>query len=260
MEKMKSNVKTLLSNVGRNVDKYSPQILLGVGIAGMITATVLAVKATPKAMENIKEKKEEQKVEKLTTVETVKATWKCYIPTVVTGSLSIACLVTSNSVHTRRTAALATAYEVSRTALREYKDKVVEVVGEKEAQKVSDEVAKDKLQKNPVNETNIIMTGDGDVLCYDSLSGQYFKSNIDAIHKAENEVNYTLLNESYTSLNSFYDMLGIRNTKLGGELGWNIDSGQLKIDISSEIAENGQPCLVLEYDISPKYDYWKMCY
>ena len=72
MEKMKSNVKTLLANVGRNVDKYSPQILLGVGIAGMITATVLAVKATPKAMENIIEKKEEQKVEKLTTVDKLK--------------------------------------------------------------------------------------------------------------------------------------------------------------------------------------------
>lgn len=257
---MKTNFKALANSAKQTASKYSPQILLGVGIAGMITSTILAVKATPKAVQIIEQKKKEENVEKLNATETVKATWKCYIPAVVTGVSATVCLIGSNSVSSKRAAAIATAYEISKTTLNEYKDKVVEVVGEEKEKTIRDEIAKDKVKNNPVNESTIILAGDGDVLCYDSLSGQYFKSTLDRIHKAENEVNYRLLNENYISLNAFYDMVGIRNTSLGDDLGWNVDGGQLKIDISSQIAENGQPCLVLEYELSPKYDFWKMCY
>ena len=34
----------------RMVYKHSPEILTGIGVAGMITSTILAVKATPKAL------------------------------------------------------------------------------------------------------------------------------------------------------------------------------------------------------------------
>lgn len=257
---MKTNFKALANSAKQTVSKHSPQILLGVGIAGMITSTILAIKATPKAIQIIEQKKKEENVEKLNATETVKATWKCYIPAVVTGVSATVCLIGSNSVSNKRAAAIATAYEISKTTLNEYKDKVVEVVGEEKEKTIRDEIAKDKVKNNPVNESTIILAGDSDVLCYDSLSGQYFKSTLDKIHKAENEVNYRLLDENYISLNAFYDMVGIRNTSLGDDLGWNVDSGQLKIDISSQIAENGQPCLVLEYELSPKYDFWKMCY
>lgn len=257
---MKTNFKALANSAKQTVSKHSPQILLGVGIAGMITSTILAVKATPKAIQIIEQKKKEENVEKLNATETVKATWKCYIPAVVTGVSATVCLIGSNSVSSKRAAAIATAYEISKTTLNEYKDKVVEAVGEEKEKVIRDEITKDKVKNDPINESTIIVTGDGDVLCYDSLSGQYFKSSLDKIHKAENEVNYRLLDENYISLNAFYDMVGIRNTSLGDDLGWNVDSGQLKIDISSQIAENGQPCLVLEYELSPKYDFWKMCY
>lgn len=266
MQMTRPDFKLIARNAAKAMDKHSPQILLGVGIAGMITTVVLAVKATPKALKLIEEAENPRIVDKtvvqdeLTTVETIKVAWKPYAPAMITGILSVTCLIGSNSVSTRRTAALATAYKISETALSEYKDKVIEKVGEKKEQAIRDEIAKDKIQKNPVNESNIIITGDGDVLCYDSLSGQYFKSTMDKIKQAEIDTNFELFNDMYISLNEFYNKLGIRNTKLGGELGWNIDSGKLQIDISSQIAENGQPCLVLDYEISPKYEFNRMSY
>ena len=126
---MKTNFKALANSAKQTASKYSPQILLGVGIAGMITSTILAVKATPKAIQIIEQKKKEENVEKLNATETVKATWKCYIPAVVTGVSATVCLIGSNSVSSKRAAAIAAAYEISKTTLNEYKDKVVETEG-----------------------------------------------------------------------------------------------------------------------------------
>ena len=72
------------NSVKTSVSKHSPEILTGIGIAGMITTTVLAVRATPKALKLIEEKKDELSVDKLKPIDTVKATWKCYIPATVT--------------------------------------------------------------------------------------------------------------------------------------------------------------------------------
>ena len=48
---MKLNVSKLCKDAKVMVSKRSPEILTGLGIAGMITTTVLAVKATPKALD-----------------------------------------------------------------------------------------------------------------------------------------------------------------------------------------------------------------
>ena len=102
------NLAQTAKNIRTSMVKHSPEILTGLGIVGMITTTVLAVKATPKALTLI-DVAENEKRDELTPMETVKATWKCYIPAAVTGVTSIACLVGASSVNTRRNAALAAA-------------------------------------------------------------------------------------------------------------------------------------------------------
>ena len=121
--------------------KHSPEILTGIGIAGMAYTVVTAVKATPKALRIIEEEKPETKLE------AIKATWKCYIPTIVTGVMSTACLIGANSVNARRNAALAAAYNISQAALVEYKDKTLETVGEATEQVIRESIAKDKIEK-----------------------------------------------------------------------------------------------------------------
>ena len=124
---IKFNVRQIIKGLQVTMAKHSPEILTGIGITGMVATTVLAVRATPKAIALLEEKKLE--TDHISAVDTVKTTWKCYIPAAVTGITSIACLIGANSVNARRSAALATAYSLSQTALTEYKDKVVETIG-----------------------------------------------------------------------------------------------------------------------------------
>lgn len=269
---------TALKRIGFAVQKHSPEILTGLGIAGMITAAIMAVKATPKAMILIKEKKEQKYKEcepildysiplegldenelmhlyKLTPIEIIKSTFVCYIPAVVTGFISILCLIGANSVNAKRNAALATVYTISETALKEYQGKVIEAIGEKKEQAIKDMVAKDKIDKAPVSSKEVIVTEKGNTLCYDAVSGRYFKSDIDKIKKVENELNRRMLDEMYISLNDFYYELGLTNTRLGDELGWNIDKGFIDLQFSSQLSDDGTPCLVIDYRIAPRYDF-----
>lgn len=256
---MKPKFKTFVQNVQKTISKNSPQILMGIGITGMFTTVVLAVKATPKALECIEETKAEQDVTELTVVDTVKSTWKCYVPAAVTGLASTACLLGSNSVNTRRTAALATAYKISEAALAEYKDKVVEVIGEKKEQQVREKVAKARLEGNPVSTHEIIYTNKGGTLCYEPLTGRYFTSSADILHKAENEINRKLNYDWYVSLNEFFVEIGLEPSDLGNDLGWNSDMGLMKLDFYAQLTDKDEPCLVLDYNIKPKYEYSKLC-
>ena len=167
----KTDVVKAFNNFKKAASKHSPEILTGLGIAGMITTTVLAVKATPKALELIEEKKREERKDELTPVEVVQTTWKCYVPAVTTGIVSAACLIGSNSVSARRSAALATAYKISETALSEYKDKVIEEIGEKKEKTVREKVEVKKVEQHPVTTNEIHVTGNGHTLCFDGWSG-----------------------------------------------------------------------------------------
>lgn len=251
----KFNFARFLKNAEMVIVKHSPEILTGIGIAGMITTTVLAVGATPKALRLIEEKKKEEGVEKLTPVETVKATWKCYIPAAVTGVTSTACLIGASSVNARRNAALATAYKLSETALTEYRDKVVETIGEKKEQVIREKIDKDHVENDPVTKKEVIITAKGNTLCYDAISGRYFKSDIDQIKKSINILNRRLLTEMYLSLNELYDELDLDHIAVGDDLGWNVDDGLIDPYFSSQLAADGTPCIVLSYSRPPKYGY-----
>lgn len=253
----KPNISTIMKSAQLWMSKHSPEILTGLGIAGMVTTTVLAVGATPKALKLIKKKKEEMELEpeeKLTVVETVKTAWKPYIPAAVTGTVSVACLVGASSVNARRNAALAAAYHLSETALSEYKEKVIETIGKNKEKNVRDRVDKARVDRNPPNDKEIILTGDGDTLCYDYHSGRYFKTSIDKLKKIENELNARLLREDYISLNDFYDELGLSYTQLGDDLGWHVEKGLIEFAFSSQLVKD-TPCLVLNYNVAPQHGY-----
>lgn len=247
----------IVKSVQMAMKKHSPEILTGIGIAGMITMTVMAVKVTPKAIELIKAKKEEDEVDQLKPIEVIKTTWTCYIPSALIGTVSVACLIGASSVNFRRNAALATAYTLSESALKEYQEKVVETIGEKKEQSVRDSIAKDRIEKNPVEYRQVILTETGNTLCYDVCSDRYFKSDIEKIRKAENELNRRMRDEMYVSLNDFYYEIGLANTKLGDLMGWNIDHGYIDLKFSSQLTSDGTPCLVLDYQVVPEYDFDK---
>lgn len=257
----------------RFVVKNLPTIVTGVGISSMIFGTVTAIKQTPKAIrlldEDIysREQNNEEFLEEFESdedfryldyykpIDLFKLTWKCYTPTLVAFGVSTLCFIGLNSVHNRRNAALTAAYTISETALRNYKDKVIEVVGENKEKKIREEVVKEQLTNNPVENKEVIITSKGETLCYDCLSGRYFKSDKADIDKAVNRLNKRLIDEMYISLNSFYYELGLSGISIGEDLGWNIDDGIVEIEFGSILASDGTPCLTLEYRTKPRYEY-----
>lgn len=255
----KINFKGLIKTTEDFITKRSPEILTGIGIAGMVTTTILAVKATPKALDLIARAEDEKfdngHGECLAKPEIIKACWKCYIPAAITCAASMACLVGASSVNLKRNTALATAYKLSETALSEYKDAVIETIGEKKEQMVKDKMSEKKLKEEPVTKSEIILTEKGNTLCYDYHSGRYFKSDIDTIKKAVNEINSSMIRDDYASLNEFYDEIGLPHTEVGGSLGWNINDGLLEVYFSSKIADDGTPCIVMSYENQPKHGY-----
>lgn len=255
----KLNLPQLAKNTQVILSKHSPEILTGLGIAGMITTTIMAVKATPKALDvmaELKEKHEEEpKDKKAMGKDILKNVVPIYIPTMVTGALSITCLIGASSVSARRRAALATAYTLSEQALKEYQDKVIETIGEKKEQAVRDSIDKDKIERNPVSNTEVIITEKGNTLCYDAISGRYFRSDIEKLRKIVNELNRQMISDMYISLNDFYYEVGLPATPMGNDLGWNIDRGFIELRFSSQLAEDETPCLVVGYYLEPKYNY-----
>lgn len=250
------NLAVVQRSVHTTMRKHSPEILTGIGIAGMVVTTVLAVKATPKALLLIENKSKEldENKENLTKVEMIKTAWTCYIPAAITGSMSVICLISANSINTRRNAALSAACTLSTSALKDYRKKVVETIGEKKEKAVRDVLAKETIDKTPVVNKEVIITGSGETLCFDTVSGRYFKSNIDKLKKAENVMNRRMIEEMEVSLNDFYYEIGLDGISIGDELGWNVNEF-MELDFSSQLASNGTPCLVLEYLVPPKYDY-----
>ena len=246
-------------SVERQLIKRSPEILTAIGISGFIFSAVTAVKSTPKAMRII-DQKEIDENRRLTKGEIVKATWRCYAGPVLTGTLSTGCIIGANRIGAKRHAAIMAAYTLSETALKEYQEKAVEVVGKKKEQEIRDAVAKEKLAQNPLSSTKeVLVTGKGETLCYEPLSGRYFVSDIEDIRKAVNDLNREMRDSMYISLNEFFDALDIRHTDLGDSLGWNIEKGYIDLDFSTQLADDSRPCLVIGHHNPPFYGFDRGC-
>lgn len=246
------NIKTLTSTARAVIVKRSPEILVALGITGMITACVMSVRATPKALELIECEQAERKAE-LDKKEIVQTCWRCYIPAVVVGGVSVACLIGASSVNLKRNAALATAYTLSETAFKEYQEKALEQLGERKEKAIREAVSKDMIETHP-NTGTVVYTTSGNALCYDAISGRYFKSDIEMLRRAENELNRRMRDDMCVTLNEFYDEIGLEHIKLGDYLGWHIDKEYVSLDFSSHLDSNGTPCLVVDYKVVPVFD------
>ena len=247
------NIKTMAKSVWAGAKKHSPEILIGMGIAGAASSVIFAVKATPKAMILLEEKRQELGVEKLEAKEIIKTAAPVYIPTAISFGVSVACIVGASSVNARRNAALTAAYTLSESTLRTYRDKVLETVGEDKEREIRQKAAIEQQQCTPEPQTLVVSSAAGQLKCFDSLSGRYFVSTKNEIDKAVNEFNRQLRDDMRISLNDWYDLIGLDTNKLGDMLGWDIERGYVETCYASRLDEDGLPCLVVNYVEPPHY-------
>jgi hypothetical protein len=230
----------------------SPAILTGFGVVGSIATAIVAGRVSYKVgyrvalRDTYRAQRDEDCVP---TKDIVKEYWAQYIPPVIMGVGTVACIVGSNQINTKRTTAMATAYALSEKAFSEYKDKVVEKVGPKKEKDVRAEIAEDRIKKNPPDP--MLISADGSqVLILDAMSGRYFMSTMETIRRAQNTINEQCLSHRFATLEDFYDLLGLEPTTLSRELGWTSDN-LMRIDFSAVLTPDKRPCMVIEYMAAP---------
>ena len=233
--------------------KHAPEIYVGFGIGLSILTAVLVGKETPKALQ-MQKNIEETENREVTVKEKLIIFGKTYWPALCTGAASVVFIIGGHRIQYKRTAAATAAYLLAQDSLKNFSEKVTEELGKKKVTEIKDSIAKEKLIKNPPNEGSVIRTCYGDTLCYDAINGRYFYSSIEAIRKAEAEMNKRLLVHNFISLNEFYIELDLPTVKFGDELGWDVGlEGNVDIDFSSQLDQNERPCLVVDSDICPRW-------
>lgn len=238
--------------VEKMVTDNSPTILSAIGIVGTVATAYLTAKGTFKAAEILyveDEKKRLNGEDPLTTTEIVKMVWKEYIPAGGSGAVTVAAIFCANRISSRRLAAMAVAYSITEKRFDEFKEKAYSKLTPAKQQAVRDEAAQERLDKNPP--TQVIVTGTGDVICYDKPSDRYFKSNMEKIRKTENDINQEVVHGDLpVPVADFYRYLGLKPTTWSSEVGWTNEM-LMDISFSTCMTEDKQPCIVIDYDSTP---------
>lgn len=248
------NIRAIIKATEKFVIDNSPGILTGLGVAGSVTVAILAgrsgyrigMDASTQYHEALKDG-EPLPEHLLETKHLVQTYWKEYIPAAIVLSTTIGSIVMANRIGSRRAAAIAAAFKLSEKMAEEYREKVVETLGKNNEEKVRTSLAKDRMEKTPGD--IIVITGD-ETLFFDELSGRFFKSEMQKVRKAVNDINFQVNNDYYASLSDFYDLLGLPKTGISDELGWNA-STQLEVRFGVTQLSDERPAISIEYNKEP---------
>ena len=235
------------------VKRNASTILTVVGGAGVVTTTVFAIKATPKAL-LLLDDAEKEKGKELTNIEKIKVAAPVYIPTIITGVTTLTCIFGANILNKRQQASLVSAYALLENSYKEFKDKVNELYGEDANDRIKEELAKDKYEKTEVK--------NDELLFYDDYSGQFFKTSLTKLSRAEYNVNRNIHTRGWAELNEFYEDLGIDDFEKYKALGW-AEGGNYEMywqawvdfDHKKVTMEDGTEYTVLSMQQEPYVDY-----
>lgn len=234
-----------------------------------MTTTVMAVKATPKALQLIEEA-EKEKGEKLTTWETVKTTAPTYIPTVLFGVGTVACIFGANILNKRQQSSLMSAYALLDESYKKYRRTVVELYGKETNEEIVNAIAVEEANEVYMHASNLgvdctqFLEEDfsDPVLFYDEYSHRYFEAPIEQVILSEYHLNRNYTMRGFALLNEFYEFLGLEQTDYGGEVGWVIeynDSFWIDFNHRKVTMDDGLECYIIEMMFEPTTN-WKEYY
>ena len=246
--------------LGLILTKNSPGILTGLGVAGVVTTAVMAARVTPQALIKLNDLDCQYRTSPEldgypTIAEKVKSVWPLYLPAAGVGTLTITCILLANRIQANRLAVALGAYSIAETALQEYQEAVLSETGNKTFEAVKDQVAQQRIEKNPLTEPAATYRG-GETLCYEPISGRYFYSDIEHLRKSQNTLNHRLINDVWIDLNELYSEIGLEQTKMGDKLGWTPDH-LIEFNFRTMLANDSTPCLVLDFAQDPTLNIYR---
>lgn len=230
-------------------------ILTCIGGIGVIATTVTAVKVTPKVMKLLEEERK-LKDEELTKLEVAKIAGPYYIPSILIGAGTLACIFGANTLSKHQQASLASAYALLDSSFKEYKKKAIKLYGEESDKEIISEIARDKY----IDED--IQVEDNNMLFYDEFSGRYFESTSEKVIQAEYNINRKLSSHSHVYLNELYEFLDLAPTDYGKELGWSVGmleshywANWIEFEHEKVIMGDGMECTIIRFRYEPVIDF-----
>lgn len=259
----------LLNNVKEKVvvlaSENASTLLTAGGVVGTVATAVLTGRATFRAAEIIREEElkhihpegvtdtiDNGNTMGMSTIDKVKCVWPYYLPPVLTGTATITSIIMANRMSAQKAAALAAAYGLAERNLSEYKEKVAEKLTGPKKQQVDDELAQDRVNRTPGHD--VIVIGDGEILCFDEPTGRYFRSTMDKIKSAVNAVNAEIIHHDHVNATFFYEELDMPGTTWTDEVGWNNDQ-LLDLKYSTVLTPDDKPCISIDFKVLPRADY-----
>lgn len=249
----------------RKLKKFSPTVLSCFGAAGVIGTSVLAVKATPKALRKIRSDSRyaHNDPDAYTKLEAFQSAWFYYVPSVVMGAATIVCIFGANILNKHQQAAITSAYALLNDAYQDYKNKLKELYGEDAHRKIMEAIAVEKANDVYMASTGLVEGSsldfdehnpDDNRLFYDVYSKRYFESSINRVLQAEYYLNRDFAIGGYRSVNDFYEFLGIAPINGGDEIGWDIATGLAWIDFNhyKTVLDDGLEVCVIDMDWLPE--------
>lgn len=256
------NLKAILRTSKLFLENNSSTILTVSSVTGVIFTVVTASKATIHAQAILADEAEIRAEETdcyyIPTEDKIRLTWKCYIPTAISATLTIGAIIGSHVCSAKQAEALSSAYMLSQATLQEYQKKVVERIGERKEKDIYQEAVREVAEKNsPVAALidgggfDVIDTGHGNTLFYDVPGDRYFKSDINYLKTKVNDMNREVRTEMYFDWNEICYRWGLPYKKYGSDLIFDVDR-PLELMLVPELMENGQVRILVDYDLYPK--------
>lgn len=239
----------MLKSFREQLRKEAPAIFSLAGIAGFVGAVGLAIKATPTAMDILEEyAPDPEATDNEVLMEKAKLVVPIYLPTIGTMCISAGMILWSSQLSRYRHEAVTTMYLASQGYLYKLQERMIEEVGPKKAEVIRTKAA------GPTGPTPVQYITDGNVLCFDHYSGRYFNvDSIESVRSAINSLNETLYSDSFVSINDFYYEIGLGYVEFGDQMGWFVEEGSIKLSLGSMLTEDNKPCVVVTFEVSPRY-------
>lgn len=238
-----------------SIKEHQTDILTGLGIVGMAAGAVTAGINGPKIKEAVEQRKKELGVEKLPFKELFKVSWRYLIipTTAVVGGAT--CVVMAHVGDKKAAAGYAVAYAASEAALTECKDKIVEVVGEKKAKEIQEEISKDHSRADPIEEDKVYVVAGGDHLMRFDWNGYTFRSTVQNVEAVVNRLNAQINCGERISVSDLCYEFGKESCESDEKYIWDpMRNGLISLGKGGDVTNDGEPFIIWRFETRPIYD------
>lgn len=223
-------------------------VLTLLGSLGVGSTAVLSVKCSRKADE----------------VETKKEKLIAYAPAIVSGVVTVGCIVGSHQVSRREILALTTTCGYLASKNLRFEREVGKELSQEKVNEINHKIASDHVNAYDAPEEVFEKTGWGSIMFFENALGRGVRTSLEHMEWAQRELNAKLHSGEYVCMNDWYELLGLQKTQQGYLFGWPANDDYIDMTLEEPITfmnvygedeKTGEPMYLVTMTPAPM-PYW----